>query len=421
MLVLVAGCMVVFLGMAALAIDLGSFRQARQQAQSTADAAALAASYDLPSNPTPTQIATATSDAKAYVISNMPAVAHTYTCASGQPGVCITTPYNGISNEIRVAVTQNLPSSFGGVLGVTSATVSASAVAKQTATTSCSTPGTGCDAVFAKDSSCSDNSVIFGGGTHITGGINSNGSLNVGGGGSSFGPTTYGSGCTVSPSKYQQQNNTFTSGPTAQALTATWPIDYATDFPPCTGAACTGPGGTPSFCTSAFTAASTTLDTYTKPYTLTSGQIYCEVGSGTASDPTTWNGALTVNGGPAESTFVAGSVTLGGGDNLTWCGYSSSSPGYNVSACNAAVPQPATGSYPLIYAVGSGTSINNAGGGGTFVGDMFAPNGTIYIGGGVSTTFLEALDVSIPGGGFTGDGPSDSGTSSSSGSASLVG
>ena len=199
-------------------------------------------------------------------------------------------------------------------------------------------------------------------------------------------------------------------------------MNYAIDFPACTGTACTGPDSTPSFCTQASLAASETLTSYTSSLMTVSGNIYCDVGTGTgvvAGTPTTWNGAITVDGGPNEDSFVGGSVTLGGGDTLTACGYATA--GYAVSGCSAAVPVPTTTNYPLIYAVGTGTSITNGGGGGTFTGDMFAPSGTINMGGGDSTFFLEGKDVTIPGGGYTGDGPSDSGSGGgSSGSESLL-
>ena len=412
-LVIVAILMVAFMALAALAIDVGSFYQAQRQAQSAADAGALAGAQDLASSPS-----SAAGDATTYAQKNF-------------PGSSPTVTVNTTSNQVTVNVSAVTPTFFSKFLGLTSENVGARAVAGATFTSSaCVTPGNTCYAVFAKDSSCSTNGVTMGGGTHITGGVHSNGSLNVGGGGSSYGPTTYGTGssCVVTPTGYQAQNNTFTSGPTAEAPITTWPIDYSTDFPACTaGSTCTGcdvsttpcptANQTPSFCTQATNASSETLVSY-NPGTLTTHQIYCDVGTGTASNPSTWNGAITANGGPVESSFVAGSVTLGGGDSLTACGYSSS--GYAVSGCSAGVPAPVTTNYPLFYATGSGTSINNSGGGGTFTGDMFAPNGTIYMGGGDSTTFMEGLDVSVPGGGFTGDGPSDSGTGSSSGSESLL-
>jgi Flp pilus assembly protein TadG len=390
--VIVAIMMVVFIGMGALAIDLGSFYQAQRHAQAAADAGALAASQDLP-----TSTSAASSDGTTYATTNDPGATAT-----------VTPDYSGNADAVKVSVTAS-PSFFGRFFGMTSANVSASAVAADTPTgSSCSTPGSGCYAIFAMDSTCTDNGVSLGGGVTITGGVHSNGSITTPGGGDHLGPTTYGTGCTP-PSG---GGDTFTAGPTAEAPITTWPINYALDFPACTGGACTGPGGTPSFCTQVSTATSETLKTY-NPANVFSGNIYCDVGTGTAGTPSTWNGAITIDGGPVEDTFVAGSVIFGGGDTLTACGYATA--GYTASACNAAVPKPVTTNYPLIYAVGTGTSINDSPGGSGFTGDMFAPNGTIDVGGGTLTTLLEAQIVEAPGGGFTGDGPSDSGTTSSFG------
>jgi Flp pilus assembly protein TadG len=409
-LVFVAILMVAILASAALAIDSTAWNQTQRQAQNAADAAALAAANDLPNSP-----GTATTDAQSYVNQNLPGATTT-----------VTTPYNSSANQVKVTVTATGQSTIGGFFKV-NPVITASSVAAETATsTLCSTPGTGCDAIFAMDSSCTSGhySITFsGGGNTITGGMDSNGSISAGGGGSAYGPTTYGptaSGCTVTAG-----GGSYTSGPTSAAPTCPtcWPIPYATDFPSCTGAACTGLGGTPSFCTQVSTSTSWSP-------TPTSRNIYCDVGSGSgvsAGNPATWNGAITVSAGgssssPMEATYVAGSVSIaGGGGYMEACGYSST--GYTASGCNAAGPTPATPNYPLIYAVGpSSTAINGGGGGTTFIGDLFAPNGTIYFGGGGNTTsFLEGKDVSYTGGGLTGDGPSDSGIGgSSSGSASLV-
>jgi Flp pilus assembly protein TadG len=419
-LVIVAIMMTVFLGMAALAIDVGYFDQQQRQAQSAADAAALAGAAGIPASTTCTGTCTTTAQTavNTYVNANM----------SGATNV-VTYPSAG---QIQVRVTQTVNSIFGRFLGRNSATVGASATAQATGGTatssSCATPGNACYAVFAKDPSCSGAGVSFGGGTHIAGGVASAGALSVGGGGSTYGPTYFGSACTVSPSGYAGQNNTFGNvggSPQSPPPTTGWPIDYSVDFPPCTGAACTGPGGTPSFCTQSSTSTSWALVSY-YPYTLTSNNIYCGVGTGTASTPSTWNGAISASqtgSGVVESSYVAGSLTIGGGSNLEACGYAVA--GYTASGCAAAVPAPATTNYPLAYVVGTGTSFSDPGGGTGFVGDVFAPNGAInFGGGGNSVFFLEGQDVTFSGGGDTsdtGDGASISGgSSSSSGSVSLI-
>ena len=395
-LVLVALLMTVFMGMAAIAIDIGYFDQQHTQAQSAADAAALAGAAVLA-----TSQSAATTNADSYVTKNMSTATPTVSFPS--------------SGGVKVVLNLTVQSFFGHFLGVNSTNVSASATAKATGSSSlCATPGSTCYAIFAKDSSCTSGHYgiqFSGGGNTITGGILANGSVSPGGGGSSFGPSTYGpsaSGCT-----WPTGSDTHVSGPTSEsALITTWPIDYSTDFPACTGAACTGPGGTPSFCTQSSTSTSWSLNT------VVSGNIYCGVGTGTAGTPSTWNGAIAVGAGgvgssasPLAATYVAGSVALnGGGDYLAACGYSST--GYKVAACSSTVPTPTTPNYPLIYALGtSATAINGGGGGSFFFGDLFAPNGTItFNGGGDTTSFLEGNDVVYTGGGLIGDGPSTSGS-----------
>jgi Putative Flp pilus-assembly TadE/G-like len=406
-LVLAALCMVFILGFAAIAIDVGSWYQTQRQAQAAADAGALAAAVVSSSQ--------ANTTATTWVGKNM----------SGA-STSVSFP---ASNQVKVTVTTTASIFFGRIFGFGSPTVTASAIAKKGIASSCSSPGGTCYAIFAMDQSCTGNPVLLaGGGTTINGAIWSNGSINVGGGGSTFGgAVTYGngSGCTVSPSTYQQNSNSFNGGlPAQQTPQTSWPLDYSLDFPACSAGSCTGPGGTPSWCTQADTTATSSspwyLHTYT-PSNVSDGNIYCAVGpGGTASDPTTWNGGIQVAGGPITGTFVAKYITVGGGSTITACGYATA--GFTSSTCSAAAP--VTTNYPLFYAVGTGTAIDTTSGGNNFTGDQFAPNGTISVGGGTSTMFLEGYDIYGAGGGWTGDGPTYSGgggSSSGSNSASLVG
>ena len=404
-LVIVASLMTLALpALAALAIDAGSFYQAQRRAQAAADAGALAGAQALPD--------TAAASAAATTLAT-----------TNYPGASLIVPAP-TSTSVSVTVSASTPTFFGQILGLTHADVSASATAALNSSfTPCSTSGNGCLAIFAAQKGCSD-SIVFGGGVHVTGGVWSNGSIDFGGGGSSWGPSAYATGCTPT---YGGGNYTFTpsaSDPSAQtplpgSSPYTWPLPYGNDFPACggSGPACTGPCDngtsctsaykTPSFCTSATNAATETLQTY-NPVNLTSGQIYCDVGGGNANDPSTWTGAMTINAsnGTTESSFVAGSITIGGGSNLTGCGYALS--GYSASACNAAVPAPSTTNYPVLYAANG--AINAKSGGGNFKGDLYAPNGAITIGGGDSTSFMEGLTVNWSSGGITGDGPVDTGS-----------
>jgi Flp pilus assembly protein TadG len=110
-LVLTAILMVVFLGMAALAIDVGSFYQAQRQAQAAADAGALAALNDLPTSPT-----LAGADATTYAQQTFPG-------SSVVPTSPATT--GGSATTIKVVVTKSTPSFFGNIFGITSVKVSA--------------------------------------------------------------------------------------------------------------------------------------------------------------------------------------------------------------------------------------------------------------------------------------------------------
>jgi Flp pilus assembly protein TadG len=105
--------MVAFIGLAALAIDVGSFYQAQRQAQGAADAAALAGVNYLP-----TSQGLATTAANNYVAQNYP----------GAPTPVVTYPS---STQIKVVVSNSTPSFFGRVFGITSANVGAMAIAGQ--------------------------------------------------------------------------------------------------------------------------------------------------------------------------------------------------------------------------------------------------------------------------------------------------
>jgi Flp pilus assembly protein TadG len=443
-LVIVAGCMVLFLSAGAYTIDLGSGRQAETKAQSAADASAEAAADAIENGTSATT------------------AADTIAQDNGIPSsqVLVTYPYNGSSSEVKVVVNSSAGMTLAGNHGVNSLAVSASAIAAvnttvttttgtatntytstttipttQTVTStstgtvtseSCPSAGGKCMAIFAMGTSCGGDSsdgndpVVIGGGVTISGGVWSNGSINLGGGGSTFGPLTYANGCSISPSSYQQNSSHFNNGyPTAASPQTTWPLNYAADFPQCSGSGCTGPCAngdsscastehTPSFCTKASNASSWSVNSYT-PATLFSDQIYCAVGSGSKvkpNNPATWTGALTTEGAGSDTSYVAASITVEGGSTFSACGYSVS--GFNSSGCSAPAPI-ATPNYPLFYAT-TGTVDESNGGGSTYTGDWFVPDGTISVDGGTNFIgFLEAQVVDLSGG-ITGDGPIDDGS-----------
>jgi hypothetical protein len=269
--------------------------------------------------------------------------------------------------------------------------------------------------MFAKDNTCTAGhvSLTISGGAIGIGAILTNGTGSINGGSSdSFGNTTFGptaSGCTWNDTG---GTKSYGSGPTSGPGTSDWPINYAYDFPACTAGTCAGPGGTPSFCTvSNFSAA-----TWSVTPAVNSPQIYCDVGSGTPSTPTTWNGAMAVtqagtSSTPQEATYVTGSVTFSGNGYSEACGYASS--GYVAAGCAASVPKPPySTNYPLVYALSAGSAVTANVGGSSFVGDIFAPAGLIsFTGGGSTTGFLEGWDVTFSGGNLTADGPANTQTS----------
>ncbi|MDQ6835166.1 MAG: pilus assembly protein TadG-related protein, partial [Actinomycetota bacterium] len=210
--ILVAIMMVVFLGVAALAIDLGSFYQAQRQAQGAADAAALAASQDLPSN-----TSGAVTDATTYAQRNFPGST-----------VGVTTNYNSTPKDIKVTVSASSPSFFGKLFGLSQANVSASAVAGGNGKTVQA-------AIFAyADGGDCTNDIgisIPKNNANITGGIQSNGNITATGHGTtSIGSGVYGtgSGCSCNC-----DSGNFTNAPYADTPTP-YPLDYRSSPPTCT-------------------------------------------------------------------------------------------------------------------------------------------------------------------------------------------
>ena len=108
--------MVLILGMAAMAIDIGMFLQERRDLQNAADAAALAGAVDLPASP-----ADSIADATAWAEQNG--------IGSGElEGVTVSTTY--VTNDtVTVAVKRDVPWLFARVLGRGSDTIHADASA----------------------------------------------------------------------------------------------------------------------------------------------------------------------------------------------------------------------------------------------------------------------------------------------------
>ncbi|MDQ6807030.1 MAG: pilus assembly protein TadG-related protein [Actinomycetota bacterium] len=401
---IVAGSMVVFLGMAGLAIDVGGWYGTQRHAQATADAAALAAANDM---------------ARGATTTAAQGVATSYVSTNDSTITSPTVAFDTTNKKVTVRVSTTAPVFFAKALGIGAPNVGATAVASWTAGSSACTSAEQsagqCYAIYSQNATCGSNNgfVTTSASETITGGIHSQGSLNITNGTYNFKDAiTYSSGnCSYTPAGNATEQGNLPAPGGNQAATY-WPQDYATNFPACpaTGITCTGPGGTPSYCTAA--AASYSFDWSSSPT-----GIYCAYGTGTASNPATWNGAITFSNGASIGT--SGSYQA-----LTLIGGSVSTTSSNVYI------KAATGAHNcVIYALDTdlaagGTAVSIANGNYGWSGDIFAPHGTVSINSSSSNgTFIEAQNVNITNLSFTGDGPTfpGSGAPSSSGSDVLTG
>ncbi len=357
---LVAVSMIAILGMTAFVIDVGNWYLAQRQLQNAADAAALAGAVDLPSNATQ-----ASTDAQTYVNSNVSGATAT-----------TTTPYGGDASTLQVKVTKTVPSIFGGVLGISSVTVSASAAAKVRGSTANSL-------LFAADTNCNDQAMtINGNNITVTGGTHSNGSFFQNANNGVFGPTTYGG---PNNCKYtgNGNNNTFggTSSPTYDATDYPWPDAYTNiPNPVCWKAT---PGATSYTCWSGCNVSDTSLSQSGFTWnannaTLPSG-VYCTTGQ------INFNGNHLAGNGV---TFIAGDFQMNS-NNVTFT--------------------PASGMDNLLFYDQGTNTLNINGNSFLNLGTVFDPNGTINLNGnsGTLSGFFEGKDVTITGNStnFVGTGP----------------
>ncbi len=137
-LLIAAGAIVILVGTAGLAIDVGIARTQLRSAQNAADAAAVSGADDLPGGSPATAITDATCAAafNGYVDRSGPVTCngHTY---PAEPGVTVTvsTPpttsksHNGDPNSVEVTISQDVPTAFMKVLKRNTVTVTGHAVA----------------------------------------------------------------------------------------------------------------------------------------------------------------------------------------------------------------------------------------------------------------------------------------------------
>jgi hypothetical protein len=318
-------------------VDVGSWYQVSRQAQAAADAGATAAANDLP-----TSASQAVSDAQTYVNKNI----------SGATTTTVT-PYNGDSSQVKVTVTTTASTFFAKIFGISSVSVSESAVAKRSV-------GAAKWAAFALSTACGNTITNPGSNISINGGVRSNGGISLPGSGNSWGITTYGgpNNCSASTGS----GNTFAGGPTKDTTNYAWPEPYFSAAPPagvCDYTTWTNP---PS-------------GTASNPYVVPPG-TYCS-----SSSISITNKYIT-----CHCTLIAPSVAL---------------PGSNITL---------TPYYNDLIIDNYGGNFNIAGSNDNLTGTIFVPNGSLSISGSngsIFTVFLEANTISISGSGWslTGNGP----------------
>jgi Flp pilus assembly protein TadG len=352
----------VLLGFAALAIDLGSFSQQQRQAQSAADAAALAGAQDLPGSAT-----SATADAKSYVISNMPGVPHTYpvTCATPPaPGVCITTPVSSDTTKISVTVTENVPSFFGRIFGINNTNVSATATAQAT------NVAVAAPALFAIGTTCGTGGQGYGisfnaSGISMPGGFVSNAGINQAGHNNVYGKSTYVPPCTMNYNGDTTDNTYNGVSAPGTSATASTPNTFSS-FP------------SPSACTYG-------------PSPLTTPSVVPAVDHG-GTDLNLQN----LTGNLPAGTYCYGSIEFNQANIVGNATFQAASFQLNASEPNLTPYYQSL----LIYYTGTGTLNVDGTGNSYLTGGMYAPNATVNLNTptGTINTFVEAQAIIVSGG-----------------------
>lgn len=343
-IVWVAVLLPVIVGLLAFVVDVGVWYWQHEQLQNAADAAALAAARDLPGSP-----GAAATDAQTYVSRNV----------SGATMASIT-PYNSDSATIKVTVSKRGPLFFASVLGIGSPNITASAVAKNTQTT------TNGSFFYANNTACNAITITHGGDDFSQAVIWSNGGVTASGAPDTASQVLVGNSTCAFPDQLTPP------GATATSTYSGWPQPLPS---------------TPSSCSATDITVDSSWQSSHPP------GVYCTTGriSITAGN-STFNGYEFVSQSTASNAI---SVTQTG-DTFTGWG----------------TPQ------TIFYATFGGIAINNPI---TINGDLFAPFGLVTFTGGTSpdTGFIESNTITLDNGPYTliGTGP----TPTSAGDVSLIG
>jgi Flp pilus assembly protein TadG len=394
-LVVVVLAMFVVIAMAAMAIDLSAWYQKHHEAQVSADAAALAtANCEAQGKCNNT---TGTQTAVNYVSTNS--------------GVTIPSSDVTIANQtVTVRTPLPAPSFFAAAVSSAFGSSTQTATAKATWKTygsDCTVTSGRCAFIFANDNSCSGiGASISTSGTAgvLNGTVISNSNITWGANGNPGG-TAYATENVLCGGA----SGTSWANKTTYSVSAywpnDWPINYANVYPACGPSLtyqCTGPYGTPSYCTDA---SNTGFGTGYTPFS--GNQFYCAYGpTGTPSQPSTWNGTIVVDSSLSgdHTTFIGGTISIP--STITLSPYTGSN--LLAYATGTGDPNPAncsSGTVDAFCLTGDGNS-------GNISGDVFVPNGGAYfnLGGNDNYTgFIQGYDVTYSSHGTdSGDGPTTS-------------
>lgn len=324
----------VVLGMLAFAVDVGVWYWQQQQEQSAADAAALAAARDLPGSPS-----SAATDAQSYVSRNI----------SGATMASIT-PYSGDSATIKVTVSKPGPLFFASILGISSPTITATAVARNTQVTTIGS------FFYAASTACNAITITHGGDDFSQAVVWSNGGVTASGAQDTASQVLVGNPTCAFPSQLAPP------GETATSTFSGWPQPLPAIPAPCSA--------------TDITVDSSWLSSHPPGVYCTMGRISITAGN------SVFNGYEFVSQSAASNAI---SVTQSGN---TFTGVGS-------GAAQA-----------IFYATVGGIAINNPI---TINGALFAPLGLVTFTGGSSpeTGFIEANSITLNNGPytFTGVGP----------------
>ena len=287
-IVWVALLLPVILGLTAFAVDVGVWYQQKRQLQTAADAAALAAARDLPSDPN-----AAAADVQLYVSKNIAGAT-----------VTLISPYNGDSRTIKVTVSKPASLFFAPVLGVGAPTITATAVAKKAPSPN---PGA---FVYAGSPACDAISITHGGDDFTKAVLWSNGGMIASGAQNVATQVLVGNSSCSFPSQLTPP------GPTATASISSWPEPLP---------------AVPSSCSSAnITIGSASWLSSNPP------GIYCTTGTISIAAS-----GLVFDGYEFVSEFPAGNaITVTNPD--TFVGYGSSKTIFYATAGTISINNPAT-------------------------------------------------------------------------------